>query len=141
MSITTVRLITGLVLIVHGIGHTLAFFPALNITSTDKWHYHSWLLSGVLGDSASRVIIIILFAIPLLGFIASGLGVFSLLIPHEWWQPLALVSAIVSLIGLALFWNAFPALFPNKIGSIAVNLIVLWALLGTNALSGVAAEI
>ena len=80
MSTSTVRLVTGIVLIIHGIGHALAFIPALNIFSTEKWDYHSWLLNSLLNDTASRIVVIILFAIPLIGFIASGLGVFNWLV-------------------------------------------------------------
>ncbi|MDX1416678.1 MAG: hypothetical protein R3293_20930 [Candidatus Promineifilaceae bacterium] len=135
MSASTLRLITALVLIVHGIGHSLAFFPALNISSTENWHYRSWLLTASLGDTASRVVVIILFAIPFFGFIAAGLGIFGFLVPYDWWQTLAIVSAVVGLIALALFWHAFPAFFPNKLGAIIVDLLVLWALLGNNVLS------
>ncbi len=141
MSTSTVRIMTGLVLIIHGIGHAMAFFPALNISSTENWHYRSWLLNSVLGDSTSRVIIIILFAIPFIGFIASGLGVFNVLVPHDWWPRLAIVSAIVGMVALVIFWNAFATLFPNKVGAIAVNIAVLWGLLGTNALSQMVAEV
>ena len=141
MSATALRLITGIVLIAHGIGYSLALFPAFNITSTDKWDTHSWLLSGLLGDSGSRVVIVILFAIPMIGFIMAGLGVFNFLVPHEWWPSLAIMSAIVGLVALALFWNAFPTFFPNKVGAIAVNLIVLWALLGSNALANMVVNI
>ncbi len=141
MSASTIRLITGFVLIIHGIGHAMVFFPALNIFSNENWHYRSWLLNGVLGDTASRVIIIVLFAIPFLGFIASGLGVFNVLVPHDWWPKLAIGSAVVGMIALAIFWNAFASFFPNKVGAIAVNIAVLWGLLGTNALSQMVAEV
>jgi len=141
MSASTIRIITGLLLIVHGIGHSLAFFPALNISSTENWHFRSWLLSGLLGDNGSRVVIIILFAVPFIGFIAAGLGVFGILVPHAIWQNLALVSAVVGLVALALFWNAFPTFFPNKIGAIVVDLLVLWALLGNNAFSNLVVNV
>lgn len=141
MSTSTVRLLTGLVLIIHGIGHALAFIPALNIFSNENWHYRSWLLNSVLGDTASRVVIIVLFAIPFLGFIASGLSVFSWLVPHDWWPRLALISAVFGLFALAIFWNAFASFFPNKVGAIAVNIAVLWALLGTNTLSQMVARV
>jgi hypothetical protein len=135
MSTSTIRIITGFVLIIHGIGHSMAFFPALNIANTDKWHHRSWLLSGVLGDTASRVLVIILFGAALIGFLAAGLGLFGWLIPHSAWQGLAIVSAVISLLALALFWNSFASLFPNKIGAIAVNLATLWALLGSGSFS------
>jgi hypothetical protein len=60
--------------------------------------------------------------------------VFSWLVPYDSWQGLALISAVISLVALALFWNSFVALFPNKIGSIVVNVFVLWGTLGTNDL-------
>ena len=116
MSPTTLRIIIGLVLLVHGIGHSMAFLPALNITSTENWHHRSWLLTPLIGDTASRVISIILFGAALLGFIAAALGLFCWLVPHELWRSLAVYSAVISLAALALFWNSFASLFPNKIG-------------------------
>ena len=135
MSTSTIRIITGLVLIIHGIGHAMAFLPALNIFSNEKWHYRSWLLSGFLGDTISRVLVIILFGAALIGFIASSLGLFGWLVPHSAWQTLAIISAVISLVALGLFWNSFVSLFPNKIGAIAVNIATLWALLGSGSLS------
>lgn len=133
MSEHTIRIITALVFIVHGIGHLMALFPALNISSTERWHHRSWLLSGILGDPASRILVVILFGITSIGFIAAGLGLFSWLVPHSAWQTLALVSAVISLVALGVFWNAFASFFPNKIGAIAVNAATLWGLLGSCA--------
>jgi len=135
MSTSTIRIITGLVLIIHGIGHAMAFFPALNIFSNEKWHYRSWLLSGLLGDTVSRVLVIILFGAALIGFIAAGMGLFDWLVPHSAWQSLAMVSAVISLVALGLFWNSFASLFPNKIGAILVDVATLWALLGSGPIS------
>jgi hypothetical protein len=135
MSTSTIRIITGIVLIVHGIGHAMAFFPALNIFSTEKWHYRSWLMSSFLGDTVSRVLVMILFGAAFIGFIAAGLGLFGLLVPHSAWQTLAIISAVISLVALGLFWNSFASLFPNKIGAIAVNIATLWALLGSGSFS------
>jgi len=137
MSTSTIRIITALVLIIHGVGHAMAFFPALNIFSTDKWHYRSWLLSGFLGDTVSRVLVIILFGVALIGFIAAGLGLLGWLVPHSAWQTLAIISAVISLIALGLFWNSFASLFPNKIGAIVVDVAALWALLGSGSFSEV----
>jgi hypothetical protein len=135
MSTTTLRILTGLVLIVHGIGHAMAFFPALNIFSSDKWHYRSWMLSGVLGDTVSRLLVIVLFGIGLIGFIAAGLGFFGWLVPHSAWQTLAIGSAVISLVSLVIFWNAFATLIPNKVGAIAVNIATLWVILGSGGFS------
>lgn len=132
MSATTLRIIIGLVLIVHGIGHAMAFFPVMNLFSTEKWHHRSWLLTDLVGDSASRVISVVLFGSALIGFIAAALGLFGWLVPHDLWRTLAIVSAVISLVALALFWNSFASLFPNKIGAIAVNLAVLVCLFWLN---------
>ena len=141
MSTSTVRLITGLVLVAHGIGHVMAYMPALNLFSTDNWHHRSWLSSSLVGDRGSRALIIILFGVPFIGFLAAGLGVFNILVPHGWWVTLAIVSAVVGLVALGLFWNAFAFLFPNKVGAIAVDLAALWGLLGSNALSRLIADV
>jgi hypothetical protein len=53
-------------------------------------------------------------------------------VPHDLWRPLALVSVGVSLVALALYWNALIMLFPHKIGDIAVNVAVLIGLLALN---------
>ena len=132
MSPTTLRLIIGLVFLLHGIGHTMAFFPALNISSSKKWHYRSWLLTPFIGDTASRVINIILFGAAFIGFIGATLALFDWLVPHNLWRTLAVASAIISLVALSLFWNAFVTLFPNKVGSIAVNFAILICLLWLN---------
>jgi hypothetical protein len=83
-------------------------------------------------DPASRVISIILIGAVLIGFIGAALGLFGWLVPHEFWRTLALVSAVISLVALILFWNSFAALFANKIGAIAVNVAVLWGLFWAN---------
>jgi len=132
LSPTTLRTLIGLVLLVHGIGHVMALLPALNITSTEKWHHRSWLLNNILGDTASRIIVVVLFGAATIGFIGAALSLFGWLLPHEYWRTLGTVSAVISLIALALFWNSFAALFPNKIGAIAVDAAVLVCLLWLN---------
>ena len=41
------------------------------------------------------------------------------------WGRLAVLGGSVSLLALVLFWNAFPFLFPNKVGVMAID---LWAI-------------
>lgn len=135
MSASTIRIITAAVLILHGIGHAMALFPALNIASSENWHYRSWLVTGLLGEPLSRALVVLLFGTAMIGFIAAGLGVLGWLVPNSAWQSLAIISAIVSMVALALFWNAFVTLFPNKIGAIVVNVAALWGLLGSGALN------
>lgn len=129
MSVTTLGIVIALVLFIHGIGHVMGLFPILGISTIETWNAQSWLLTGLVGDTISRGIGFVLFTAALIGFVGAALGLMDWLVPHDWWQMLAIVSAVISLLAIFLFWNAFVALFPNKIGAIAVDAAVLIGLL------------
>ncbi len=132
MSVTTLGIIIALVLFLHGIGHAMGLIPILGLGGTETWNAQSWLLTGLIGDTFSRIIGFALFGAALAGFVGAALGLMDWLVPHDWWQTLALVSAVISLVAIVLFWNAFVMLFPNKIGAIAVDVAVLIGLLVVN---------
>ncbi|MGB3717258.1 MAG: hypothetical protein WA996_22780 [Candidatus Promineifilaceae bacterium] len=129
MSETTLRYLIAAILSVHGIGHVTGILAALQLSTLDSWTSRSWLLTGLIGDTASRVISFVLFLAALIGFVGAALALLGWLLPHEWWRSLSIVSALISLAALGLFWNAFPSFFPNKIGAIAVDIAVLVGLL------------
>ena len=129
MSSTTLRLIVAAILFIHGIGHVLGIMASLQLSNTESWSSRSWLLTDLIGDTASRLISFVLFLAALIGFVGAVLALMGWLLPHEWWRPLSAISAAISLVALGLFWNAFPSLFPNKIGAIAVDIAVLVGLL------------
>jgi hypothetical protein len=124
---TNWRLAIGTVLILHGIGHVLGLI-ALTSLGSDSWNARSWLL----GDSTARIVSAELWAVLLIAFVVAGLALLELGFPESWWKPVAVVAAAGSLVALALFWNAFPVLFPNKIGAMAVNTVVLVGILITD---------
>ena len=64
--------------------------------------------------------------------IAAGLAVNGWLISQAAWGTLAIAAAVISLVALALFWNAFPTLIPTKVGAIALDVITLVCLLWAN---------
>jgi hypothetical protein len=97
-----------------------------------NWSSRSWLLSDLLGDTASRIICAGLFLAAFIGFIGAALGLLGVLVPHQWWRTLAVAAAVISLVALALFWKAFVLLFPHKVGNIGVNIAVLVCLLRAN---------
>jgi len=119
------RIVIAVVLLAHGIGHSLGLFPALSLAKTKQWTDHSWLLTDFIGESAARWFGVILWLAAMFGSIGAALGFYGI---QEWWRSLAIASAIISLAGLALYRNAFPSLV-NKIGAIAVDVIILVALL------------
>ena len=121
---TAWRLWIGIVLLAHGVGHALGVLALFDL-QPEGWNARSWLLTDRIGDLPAKTISVVLWVAALAGFVLAGLGLLELGVPEAWWKPLAVSFAIVSLVTLTLFWNAFPALFPNKIGAIAVNLAVL----------------
>ncbi len=132
MSNQTLRVVVSLVLIIHGIGHWMGILTATQIIKTDSWHSRSWLLTDPLGDSTARMIALALWVITFIGFVAAGAGAWGFGPTQGSWRTIAVVSAVLSLVTLALFWNAFAVLFPNKIGAIAVNVVTLVAILLAN---------
>jgi hypothetical protein len=89
-------------------------------------------LTGPLGDPAARAIALVLWVVTVVGFIAAGAGAFGWSVTAGSWRTITVVMAVISLVALALYWNAFASLFPNKIGSIAVNITALVGILAMN---------
>jgi len=140
MSGTVLRVIIALVFAFHGVGHAMGIIPALGIVGGEgsrqgwlkNWSSHSWLLTNLLGDTVSRILCVALSGVPLIGFLCAALALAGWGIPHDWWRTLAVVSAVVSLAALLLFWNALIFLFPHKVGALAVNVATLLCLLVLN---------
>ncbi len=125
MSGSIWNVVIALVLILHGIGHGLGMLAVANVKISKTHSPHSWLLDKFLGNAASRVIGFIIWLLALVGFVGAGLGMLGWLVPPDVWPSLAIGASLISLLGLFLFWDAFPFLFPNKIGVIVVDVAVL----------------
>jgi hypothetical protein len=116
------RIVIVLVLGAHGIGHLIGvaggwFNSAWGGSNT------SWLLTPPLGR-ATGVLEGALWLLPGIGFVlAAGL----LLGGSELWRPLALASAAVSLIVIALFPGQLP--LGSTVGAVAVDVAVILGLL------------
>jgi hypothetical protein len=122
------KVVIGAVLIAHGIGHVLGWFPIFGWARSTGWTGDSWVLSGAVGQGPTNVIGFVLWGVSMVGFVLVGLGVLGLPVPATWLRPLAVLAAITSLLAVGLFWDAIPAL-SGRIGSIAVDVLVLWAVL------------
>lgn len=132
MSPTALRIIIAAVLFIHGIGHFMGVIPAMQLVNVKGWNSRSWLLTPLIGEATSHVLSAVLFMVALVGFIASAMALLGWLVPHKWWQTLAIVSAVLSLITIVLFWNAFVSLIPNKVGALGVDIAVVVCLLMLN---------
>ena len=124
-----IKLVLALVLLAHGIGHSMGPLAVFKIaTINPAWQGDSWLLAG-LGATASQVIGLLLWTAALVGFTLLAAVTIGWL-PPGWWAPLAIVSAIASLAGVVLFPAAFPLL--STIGAAVIDVAVLVAVVWLN---------
>lgn len=118
------QIVIGIVLLMHGAGHVLGV-NAVFFGESDTWNSRSWLVNRLVGDTIATWIGVVLWLAATAGFLFAGMAVFELAIGQDAWRPLAVASAILSTITLALYWHGLPTLFPNKLGALAVNFIIL----------------
>ena len=85
----------------------------------------SWLLKG-LGESANRNICLVLYLVAAITGILAALSFFGILFSGGNWQLFAIITAVFSSLSLILFPNAL-AMFFNKAGAIAVNLLIYYS--------------
>jgi hypothetical protein len=118
--------IIAIFLILHGLVHAiLALAPNPNAPDArvGEFFSQSWLLNSLgLPAGGGRSLAITLAAIATLGFVATGLALLDFLVPFDWWRTLAIVSAIVSLLLLVIFWNRY------LIIGVAIDILILAAL-------------
>ena len=99
MSAGVWRIVIAVVILAHGIGHVLFLAPCLGFSQWGQ-SAQSWLLTGRLGDTVTRLAGGLLWLVAIVSFAAAGVG---LLVQAPWWRTLAVIPAVVSLLALALF--------------------------------------
>jgi len=127
MSTKTVKLIAFIVLLVHGIGHFQGVVASLGVKISNSNATVSWLLKSM-GEKSNRALCLILFLFTGIAGILAALAFKGIILPVSAWQVFALITAFFSTISLVLFPNAL-AMFFNKAGAIAVNLIIYYSIL------------
>jgi hypothetical protein len=119
------KVLIALVLLAHGIGHSMGLLQIFKVATVNPdWHGDSWLLTGAAGTTATQVVGGLLWAAAIVGFTAVAATILGWL-PVSWFAPLAVGSALISLVGVALFPIAFPVF--STIGAVAVDLAVVAA--------------
>ena len=119
------RIVIALVLLGHGIGHSMGLMQTLKVATVNpQWHGDSWILTGLAGATVTQAVGAVLWTAAIVGFAAVA-GVVVGWLPATWWQPLAVGSSLVSLVGVLFFPLAFPTF--STIGAVAVNVAVLAA--------------
>ena len=124
------KTIIAIFLILHGLVHAiLAMVPDPNAPEARfaTFFSRSWLLANLgLSEPVSRAIAMVLAVLATIGFVATGLALLDVLFPFDWWQTLAIVSAVVSLLLLIIFWNLY------LVVGVAIDGLLLAALLFTD---------
>lgn len=119
------KVLIALVLLAHGIGHSMGLLQIFKVATVNPaWDGDSWLLSGAVGTTFAQIVGGVLWIAAIVGFTALAASVMGWL-PADWFRPLAIGSAVVSLAGLVLFPIAFPTF--STIGALIVDVAVLTA--------------
>jgi hypothetical protein len=114
------RLIIALVLILHGIGHTMGFFASWTSVPMG-FRDQPWLLSSdiTIASPVGRAFGL-LWLVAMIGFVGAGLG---LIFNNEWWKPLTIASSVISLIVIVPWWNTVAT--GAQLGASLVDIIAI----------------
>jgi hypothetical protein len=120
-----IKVIIAIVLFAHGVGHSLGLLQVFKVAVVNpSWNGSSWVLSGSVETPLIQAVGVVVWTMAIVGFAAAAAVMLGWL-PGAWWAPMAMVSAVASLVGLALFPVAFPT--TSTIGALVVDLAVLYA--------------
>ena len=75
------------------------------------WTGESWLLTGLIGDSATRLVASVVYLVAAVMVVVSGVGLFTGL---HWWRPVLLASAVFSAAVILTFWDGRAGLLVEK---------------------------
>jgi hypothetical protein len=118
------RIIVALVLIAHGLGHSMGVLAAWTTIPSGLTN-RPWLFSnGVLLDSAVGRVFGLLWLAALVVTTAGGVG---LLLHQDWWRVVAVAGAALSLVAIVPWLPAMPVV--SAFGAVAVDMLVLAGLL------------
>jgi hypothetical protein len=132
MSADTARGLVFGALAIHGLGHggalgALIWMALRPSDPTGGWQAaRSWLLPALPAATATPIAGAF-WIVAMLGFVVAALSFWGIGLPGEAWRSLAIGSAIVSLVGITLFFGTWPPF--NTLAALAVNIAVLVSLL------------
>jgi hypothetical protein len=137
MSPQTIKFIITAVLFLHGLAHGNAFLALLRQAggSTPVLPIRSWLIPS-LSSRAAAIIGGIFWLLSTIGFIAAALSFWGALLAGLDWRQIAILSAIISTAGIALFSGIWPGAPSRRLSNLdtvialvvnfAVFVMLLW---------------
>jgi hypothetical protein len=128
VSDDVLRIVLGGVLLVHGIAHLGALgalWWAASGRDAGGWKpARMWAAPSLTPRTATQAAVAF-WIVSAVGFVLTALAFWGLVLPVAWWQPLGVLSALVSGTGIILFIGTWPAF--NTVAAMAVNIGVLVA--------------
>lgn len=102
------RILVGLFFAAHGLIHLGYLTPAPPDPKYPFSLERSWLFTSLGVDpQAARTFGVALAVLVVIGYALAALSAAGLIVPHTWWQVLAIGSSAGSLLLLALFWHTW----------------------------------
>jgi hypothetical protein len=132
MSDQLLRWVVGGVLMIHGLGHggalgALAWIRARGGGETGSWSAaRAWALPNLSADTAT-VVASAFWVVSLVAFLIAALSFWGVFVPADWWRPIGVGAAVVSIAGIFLFFGTWPMF--NTLAALGVNVAVLVAVL------------
>jgi len=116
--------------ILHGLVHLWPFVLSQGLVEYKPemgWTGESWLLTGLIGDSATRRIASIVYLVAAVMVVVSGAGLFT---GVQWWRFILLASAVLSAAVILTFWDGRAGLLVEKgLVGLLIDLGVVFLLL------------
>jgi hypothetical protein len=132
MSDQMIKLVAAGVLLLHGLGHggalaALAWIQLRPGSDTGAWiAARSWLVPSLSPDTATKIASAFWIA-SMVGFVIAAMSLLGVVVPSNVWRPLAVASAVVSMVGIVLFFGTWPMF--NTLAALGVDVAVLVAVL------------
>lgn len=127
MSTQAIKLLVPGVVLFHGLGF-LGAVAALAFVAAGHpgggWvAARSWALPA-LTPSEARAMATGFWVISAAGFVVAALSGWGILVPVTAWRPLAVTFALISALGIILFFGTWPMF--NTLAALGVNLAILY---------------
>jgi hypothetical protein len=116
----------GLFIVLHGLVHLWYLVLSLKLVAFKPemgWTGKSWLLTGIIGESATRTSASLFYILSAIGVVLGGVGV---IIGGNWWRPLMISSLVLSSLTLLIFWDGLMDKIVQKgLIGIVINGVIL----------------
>lgn len=123
------RTLFGIFVVLHGLVHVWYIVLAQRIVTFQPemgWSGQSWAFTSLLGDPATRTLASIAYGVATVAFVVCGIGVLA---QAGWWRPVFILAAVVSAVGIILFWDGGTSLLvPKGLLGLLLNVALLVAL-------------